>query len=87
MTRVQKLEAALLRIAEEPDRPGEGRHRVEGVEGMMSYAGPGLYRHYKGGHYRCSAWRVHETRVRNLIYHYDVGMTSRMKGATSWPAR
>jgi hypothetical protein len=42
---------------------------------MMSYAGPGLYRHYKGGHYRVLGVAVHESTGAKLVIYrsYDVG--------------
>jgi hypothetical protein len=45
----------------------------EGGQGM-SYVGPGIYRHYKGGHYRVLGVAQHEyTGADLVIYHsYDV---------------
>jgi hypothetical protein len=36
----------------------------------MSYDGPGIYRHYKGGHYRVLGVAQHEsTGAKTVIYH------------------
>jgi len=36
----------------------------------MSYEGPGIYRHYKGGHYRVIGVAKHEsTGAKGVIYH------------------
>ncbi len=40
----------------------------------MNYEGPGIYQHYKGGHYRAIGVARHEsTRAKMVIYHsYDI---------------
>jgi hypothetical protein len=56
----------------------------------MSYVGPGIYRHYKGGHYRVLGVAQHEYSGADLvIYHsYDVEHDlARMKEGIEFVAR